>query len=75
LKPVHNYFDYANKMNQYQFDAYNFKPILENVEEVKEVDAGQQIEVDPELEARLEPILTSILLPQIKALVPVTSSD
>jgi hypothetical protein len=62
-------------MNQYQFDAYNFKPILENVEEVKEVDAGQQIEVDPELEARLEPILTSILLPQIKALVPVTSSD
>ena len=53
MKPVHNYFDYANKMNQYQFDAYNFKPILENVEEVKEVDAVQQIEVDPELEAKL----------------------
>ncbi len=36
-------------MNQYQFDAYRFKPILENVEEVKQVDAVQQIEVDPEL--------------------------
>ena len=39
------------------------------LEEVKQVDADYKIEVDPQLKAMLEPILTSPFLSGIKALI------